>query len=255
MSAIASSLSATRSDGRRFYVWMGVAFVLVAFGGFLPTYWAPVVAGTFKAPPVIHIHGALMFAWTLFFLVQTMLVAAGRTLDHRAWGMAGIALFTTIACAVLVGEMAVLRRDEAAGMGDASRRFAAVTLCAWPLMVGLFTLAIVYVRRSDVHKRLLVMLMAAMMTPAIARVFLTVLAPPGAGASGPPPPFVSIPPGLIADLFIVVAMIHDWRTRGRPHKVYAIGLPVVLAQQVLTVLFAGTPMWMGIVRGFERLAG
>ena len=165
MSAIAAGLLNTRAEGRHFYVWMGVAFVLVAFDGFLPTYWAPVMAGSFKAPPVIHIHGALMFVWTLFFLVQTMLVAAGRTIDHRAWGMAGIALFSVIACAVLVGEMAVLKRDEAAGMGDASRRFAAVTLCAWPLMVGLFTLAIVYVRRSDVHKRLLILLMAAMMTP------------------------------------------------------------------------------------------
>lgn len=255
MSAIASGLSSTRAEGRHFYVWMGVAFVLVAFGGFLPTYWAPVAAGTFKAPPVIHIHGALMFVWTLFFLVQTMLVAAGRTLDHRAWGMAGIALFSVIACAVLVGEMAVLKRDAAAGMGDASRRFAAVTLCAWPLMVGFFTLAIVYVRRSDVHKRLLVLLMAAMMTPAIARVFITLLAPPGAASGGPPPPFVSVPPGLVADLFIVVAMIYDWRTRGRPHKVYAIGLPVLLAQQVLTVPFAATSVWMGIVTAFERLAG
>ena len=75
--------------------------------------------------------------------------------------------------------------------------------------------------------------MSAMMTPAIARVFLTLLAPPGAASGGPPPPFVSIPPGIVADLFIVVAMVNDWRTRGRPHRVYAIGLPVVLAQQVL----------------------
>lgn len=254
MSAIAASLSNTRSESRNFYVGMGVAFVLVAFSGFLPTYWAPVVAGTFRAPPVIHIHGALMFAWTVFFLIQTMLVAAGRTIDHRAWGMAGIALFSVIACAVLVGEMAVLKRDAAAGMGDASRRFAAVTLCAWPLMVGLFTLAIVYVRRPDVHKRLLMLLMAALMAPAIARVFLTMLAPAG-GASGPPPPFVSIPPGLVADLFIVVAMGYDWRTRGRPHTVYAIGLPVIVAQQVLTVPFAATATWMGIVTAFERLAG
>ena len=255
MSSIATDLPSTRSDHRRFYVWMAVGFVLVAFGGFLPTYWAPVVSGTFKAPPVIHIHGALMFVWTAFFLVQTMLVAAGRTIDHRAWGLAGIALFTTIACAVLVGEMAVLKRDEAAGVGEASRRFAAVTLCAWPLMVGLFTLAIVKVRRPEVHKRLMVLLMSAMMTPAIARVFLTLLAPPGAGAGGPPPPFVSVPPGLVADLFIVAAMIHDWRTRGRPHATYVIGGAIVVAQQVLTVVFASTPLWMRIVTTFEGLAG
>ncbi len=243
------------SERSTFYVWMGVAFVLVAFGGFVPTYWAPVVDGTFKAPSVIHVHGALMFAWTLYFLSQTALVAAGRVLDHRAWGLAGISLFTMIACAVLVGEMAVLKRDEAAGFGEASLRFAAVTLCGLPVMVGLFATAIVNIRRPQVHKRLMVLLMAAMMTPAIARVFITALAPPGAAAGGPPPPFVSLPPSLVADLFIVVAMVRDWRVRVRPHPVYVVGGAVVLLQQVLTVPFAGTSTWMSIARAFERLAG
>jgi hypothetical protein len=151
--------------------------------------------------------------------------------------------------------MAVIKRDEAIGMGDASRRFAAVTLCAWPLMVGMFTLAIVNIPRPQVHKRLMVLLMAGMMTPAIARVFLTILAPPGAAAGGPPPPFVSIPPSLVADLFIVVALVRDWRTRGRPHPVYVYGGAVLLVQQMLTVPFAATSTWMSIVKAFESLAG
>src|SRR5436190_7654361 len=78
--------------GRYFYVWMAAAFVIVAFGGFSPTYWAPVAAGTFKAPPIIHIHGMLMFTWVCFYFLQTALVATGRTLNHRNWGLAGIAL-------------------------------------------------------------------------------------------------------------------------------------------------------------------
>lgn len=255
MNATVAVAAGVQTEGRYFYLWMAGAFVLVAFSGFLPTYWAPVVAGTFHAPPIIHIHGMLMFTWTCFFLVQTSLVAAGRTLDHRSWGLAGIALFTLIACAILVGELAVIKRGEATGMGDAARRFAAVTLCGWPLMVGLFTLAIVNIRRPQVHKRLMVLLMAAMMTPPIARVFLTFFAPPGALGGGPPPPFVSIPPALVADLFIIVAIVRDWRTHGRPHPVYLYGGAVVLAQQVLTVPFAATQTWMSMAKVFERLAG
>jgi hypothetical protein len=94
-----------------------------------------------------------------------------------------------------------------------------------------------------------------MMTPAIARVFLTLLAPPGADLTGPPPPFVSIPPALVADLFIVVAIVRDWRTIGRPHPIYVYGGLAVLAQQLLTVAFAATPLWMHIATAFERLAG
>jgi hypothetical protein len=253
MNATVALESGLRSEGRYFYVWMASAFVLVAFGGFSPTYWAPMAAGTFHGAPIIHIHGMLMFTWTCFFLVQTALVAAGRTMDHREWGLAGIALFSVLAYSILIGEMMVLKRDDTQGMGDAGRRFAAVTLCAWPVIVGLFTLAIVNVRRPQMHKRLMTLLMIAMMTPALARVFLTLFAPPG--ANGPPPPFVSLPPALAADLFIVVAMIHDWRTRGKPHAVYVIGGAVLLAQQVLTVPFAATQTWMDIARAFERLAG
>lgn len=253
MNATVALQSGLRSEGRYFYLWMAGAFVLVAFGGFSPTYWGPMAAGTFHGPPIIHIHGMLMFTWTCFFFIQTALVSAGRTLDHRSWGLAGIALFSVLAYSILIGEMAVLKRNDGLGMGDAARRFAAVTLCAWPLMVALFTLAIINIRRPQVHKRLMMLLMIAMMTPARARVFLTFFAPPG--AAGPPPPFVSVPPALVADLFLVVAMLHDWRTRGRPHVVYVIGGAALVAQQLLTVPFAATGTWMSMTKAFERLAG
>jgi hypothetical protein len=242
-----------RSERRSFYVWMAGAFVLVAFGGFTPTYWSKVAAGTFHAPPIIHIHGALLFSWTLFFFLQTSLVAAGRTLDHRAWGLAGISLFTAMMCSILVGEAAVLARYQALGFADAGLRFAAVTLILWPLLAVLFALAIVNIRRPETHKRLMTLLMIAMMTPAIARVFLTFLAPPG--QLGPPPPFVSLPPALVADLFLVVAIVRDWRLLGRPHPVYVYGGFALVAQQLLTVPIAATATWMHIAQAFARLAG
>jgi hypothetical protein len=242
-------------ESHSFYVRMGVVYVLIAFGGFAPTYWAPMAAGTFHAPPVIHVHGALMFTWVCFNLVQTWLVASGRTMRHRDWGLAGIALFTAISCAILVGVMGVIKAQEAAGFGESALRFSAVTLCAWPLIVGIFVLAIVNHRHAAIHKRLMNLLLIGMMTPAIARVFLTLLAPPGASAGPSPPAFVSIPPSLVADLLIVVAMIRDKRTIGRVHPVYIYGGLALLAEQLLTVPFSATATWMSIARAFERLAG
>jgi hypothetical protein len=252
MEAIATTPN-VRSEGRNFYVWMAGAFVLVAFGGFTPTYWAKLATGTFHAAPIYHIHGILLFSWTCFFFVQTALVANGRTLDHRAWGLAGIALFSILMCSILVTELTSIKRDEPDGFGDAARRFSAVTLTAWPLLAALFTLAIVNIRRPEVHKRLMTLLMIAIMTPAIARVFVTLFAPPG--ALGPPPPFVSFPPSLVADLFLVVAIVRDWRLLGRPHPVYVYGGIVLLAQQLLSVPIAATATWMHIAKAFESLAG
>ncbi len=104
MNATVASALSVRTESRSFYVWMAGAFLLIAFGGFTPTYWAKVAAGTFHAEPIIHIHGILLFTWTCFFFVQTALVASGRILDHRAWGLAGISLFSIMMCSILVGE-------------------------------------------------------------------------------------------------------------------------------------------------------
>ena len=252
MEAIASA-SGVRAESRNFYVWMAGAFLLVAFGGFVPTYWAKVATGTFHAEPIIHIHGALLFTWTCFYFLQTALVASGRTLKHRAWGLAGISLFTAMMCSILVGQEAVLARNAALGYGEAALRFSAVTLTAWPLMAVIFTLAIVNIRKPDVHKRLMTLLMIAIMTPALARLFLTFFAPPG--AVGPPPPFVAVPPSLAADLFLVVAIARDWRMLGRPHPVYVYGGIALVVQQLLVVPIAATATWMHIAKAFENLAG
>ena len=251
MEAIATA-SGVRAESRNFYVWMAGGFLAVAFGGFIPTFWAKVAAGTFHAEPIIYIHAALLFSWTCFYFVQTLLVARGRTLDHRAWGLAGISLFTAMMFSILVGEEAVLARNQALGFGEASLRFSAVTLTAWPLMAVIFILAIVKIRKPETHKRLMTLLMIGIMTPAIARVFLTLFAPPG--LAGPPPPFVATPPGLAADLFLVVAVVRDWRMLGRPHPVYVYGGIALIVQQLLTGPIAATGTWMQIAKGFASLA-
>ncbi|WP_199902476.1 hypothetical protein [Azospirillum sp. B4] len=228
----------------------------IAFGGFIPTYWKPVIDGTFHRPAIIHIHGFVLFSWCVFYFAQTLLAARGRTPDHRSWGLAGIALFSVMVCTILAGQVAILNLNERLGFGDEARRFAAVSLTALPMLIAVFILAITMVRRPEVHKRLMVLLMAMLMQPAIARVFVALLAPAGAAAEGPPPPvFVAIPPGLVADLLLVVALVHDWRTRGRPHPVYAYGLPLVILNQFMVLPVAGTAAWMGFAGAFAKLLG
>ena len=75
------------------------------------------------------------------------------------------------------------------------------------------------------------------------------------GWTGPPPVFVSVPPGLIVDLLVVAAMFYDWRTRGRPHPVYLVGLPVLILLQVLPIPISTTSTWMSIAKAIEALAG
>ena len=87
MNAVAPNLSAVE---RWFYVWIALVCVAIAFGSFIPTYWAKLAGGTFRGASIVHIHDVLFFAWTFYFAAQTLLVATGRTPNHRQWGLAGI---------------------------------------------------------------------------------------------------------------------------------------------------------------------
>ena len=210
--------ASARSDAQWFYVWMAGVCVLIAFGGFIPTYWAKLAAGTFKGAPILHIHGMLFFTWTLFFLAQTTFVATGRTPKHRNWGLAGISLATAMGITVVLAAINSIKAAETIGMGDEARRFTIVSLSGLALFAVFLGLAIANVHRAELHKRFMLLAMVPLIHAAMARLFMTAFAP--ADAKGPPPVFVAIPPGLFVDLIIVAAIIHDWRTRGRPHRVY-----------------------------------
>ena len=238
---------------RRFYVAMAALFVLIAFTAFIATYWAKVAAGTFTGAPILHLHGALFFTWTLFFLAQTALVASGRTPDHRAWGMAGISLATAMAFTIVLAAINSIRVAGLIGMADEARRFSYVSLSGLVLFAGFMAAAIAWVRRPDLHKRLMILAMIPLMHASVARFFLLLFAP--ADAEGPPPVVVSVPPGLAVDLLLVAAMVYDWRTRGRPHPVYLIGGALLLANQLLAVPLSATPTWMAIAAWVQSLAG
>jgi hypothetical protein len=236
-----------------FYVWMAGVFVLIAFTGFIPTYWAKLASGRFAGAPILHIHGTLFFTWTLFFFVQALLVARGRTLDHRSWGLAGISLATAMVCTVVLAAINSIRVADAIGMAEDARRFSYVSLSSAALFAGFVATAIVYVKRSEIHKRFMLMATIPLMQAATARIFLTLFAP--ADAKGPPPVAVSIPPGLVVDLLLVAALVHDWRTRGRPHPAYLVGGALLVGNQLLAVPLSGTAGWMAIARWVQSLAG
>jgi hypothetical protein len=249
---VAVTAGAERRTTHRFYVGMAALYVLIAFGGFIPTYWAKLAAGTFNGAPIAHIQGALFFLWTLFFFAQTWLVASGRTPDHRMWGMAGISLATAMSFTVVLGAIDSIK-GAPPEFTDAARRFAIVPLFALVIFVVFFAFAIGNVRRPEIHKRLMMVAMVPLMHAAIFRIFKLLFASPD--AVGPPPAGLSFAPGIVADLLIVAAMIRDWRTQHRIHPVYAIGLPVLLVQEFLNGPVSMTPAWMSVARWLESLAG
>lgn len=65
---------------------------------------------------------------------------------------------------------------------------------------------------------------------------------------------VTLVAALVVDLLIVAAIVRDWRTGGRPHAAYVVGLACMLLVQVLRKPFAHTVLWHWISDGLLALA-
>jgi hypothetical protein len=242
-----------------FHAWMAAAFVLVAFGGFAPTYWLQLPAGTFVGAPLLHLHGLLFSAWPVFLLSQAWLASRGRLRQHRAWGLAGIALASVMVVLGVAASIDTLRHGLAAGYGNVSRAFFLVPMSALGLFAGFVTAAIV--RRADRgwHQRLMLLATLALLQAAVARIFFVLLSGGGPGMRpglGPPPPLVvTMVPGLLLELFIVAGAIHDWRRHGRPHPAWIVGALVTTTVILLRVPLATTSGWLGFASFMSGFAG
>lgn len=255
-----TSAAAARAAGQArhsyFYAWAALACAAVAFLGFTPTYFAPLARGTFDGHPIVHIHGIVFFSWTLFFTYQTWLAASGRTMRHRDVGLIGISLATAMAFLGLLVAVESVSRAASLGFLDDAKRFMVVPVSGIATFAVLFAFAVAYVKNKEVHKRLMLVATASILDAAVARWFLTFLAPPPApGASPVPPVGVALGPALLVDLFIIAGIIHDWRTRGRPHPVYLIAGGAVLAEQLLRVPLSTTAAWDTIAVWLTHLSG
>jgi hypothetical protein len=189
---------AAASPTQYFYFNMALACMATAFLGFAPTYWLPLAHGSFSAAPLVHFHGLLFFTWTVYFAFQTWLAASGQTAHHRSLGMIGVSLATAMTIFGFLAAVHVMKRSAAMGLADDGVAFSIVPLSGILFFAVVFILAIAANRKPETHRRLMLLAGISLLDAAVARWFLTFLAPPG--SAGPPPVPVTIAPALVANV-------------------------------------------------------
>ncbi len=246
----------TGGRGRWFYVALAIAMLATTILGFSQTYFLPLAGGRFDGPPLHHIHGFFFFAWLLLFLIQSWLVASGRTAFHRDLGMLGIAIATAMVFSVMVTVVERIHFFDALGTGDSMRVFAWVQVGGMAFFGTVFTLAIVNARKPESHKRLMALASISLLDAPIARIIgLNLLPPPPPGPPLHPPVMLAVIGGLASLVFIAAAMMYDWRTRGRPHPVYIWGGLALLVFQLTRAPISETGLWMNIATAIGKLGG
>lgn len=230
---------AIRATSRsKFFLYMAFGFLAIAVIGFSTTFFIPLARGTFRAPPIIHIHGALLFAWLLFFILQASLIHKRRILTHRQLGLMGAALCVAIVVSgVLVGLYAT-RRDLAAGGDDLVLGQFVNILIEMVLFGSLVAAAIALRRDGESHKRLLLLATISALAPAWLRFRHLFPAVPN--------PFVTF--SLLADSLLLLAIARDWLAIKRVHPVYLwAGGAMVVVHAIELLAIRSTP-WLRLSR-------
>jgi hypothetical protein len=242
MAELAANANVEAHSHPRFFLWAALTCLLLAFGGFSHTYFAPMAAGTLREVSfAVHIHGFLFFGWTILFVLQVALIAKDRKSTHRSLGLIGISLATAMVIfGVLVSLLSNAKRFDSGAID-----FAYVGLLsgtgAMIAFGAMFALAIRNVRRPDCHKRFMLLATTAILGAATARLW------------GPFFEFQQVPMWLwrtTQDLPILALFIYDWRTLGKPHVVTGVFGTVIIVLHALNVPVANTDAFQTVAQAW-----
>ena len=250
MTVVAETTVAPRvavAVSNQFYVRMAYVCMAIAVLGFVPTYWIPLLRGTLAIPPILHLHALFFYGWLALLIAQTQLAASRRFTRHRELGVFGVAVATSMCFVGVAAAVSSMKMSAAGGFAAERRAFSILPLSGVVFFAVLFTIAMLNVKRLDVHKRLMIVATVSLLQAAVGRWVLLLLAPDASGAGGAPPPvFVTVLPGVLSDLPLVWAMLHDRRTLGHVHRVYWIAGGALLALQIARVPLSTLPLWHSI---------
>jgi hypothetical protein len=218
---------------RLFFSGMTVAFAVVVFIGFAPTYFLRSLSDRPPLPWLVHVHGALYSVWILLLLAQTTLVAAKRMDLHRSLGVGGGVLAVSMIPVGYFVAISAARRGAAVDPG--TLKFLIVpmgALIVFPVVVGA---ALLMRRRPDFHKRLILIATIELMNAAVDRL-------PGVFAAGLAPFY----PGT--DLFLLALVIYDGVTLRRIHPATLWGGLFLVSMQALRVQLMNTSAWFAVAK-------
>lgn len=214
----------------RYYVAAAVGIIIVVLAGFSVD--LPLLSHLGSVSVLVRAHGLIMLTWIALFFTQTVLVARHRVDLHMRLGIFGAAL----AIAVVVADTATLITACRLG-GNHLPPGAPATLFLALGLFNLFTFAVLVVaalilrkRRSDWHKRLMLLAVILLLDAALAR-FIGVYTT------------WTVDSSTVRNLFVLACVAVDtWRNR-RLHPAFVIGGLLVIANDYVATWAAGAAAW------------
>jgi hypothetical protein len=146
-------------------------FIIAAMlAGFAKNFYLRAWLGTRQLIPTAWLHGFIMSAWLILFVIQVLMVAHRRVDLHLRLGLFGAALAVLV---IAVGVLTIIVRTRLTIPGASLAQFATLFVAFDGLSLFLFGVlvacALLWRARPAVHRRLMTMAMVALLPPAFGR--------------------------------------------------------------------------------------
>lgn len=217
-----------------FYLAMGLVIAGVVVAGFSQTVNTNLFHPAVPRPLLLWFHGSAFAGWVLFYIIQSTLVRTRNVKVHRTIGWFGAGLGT---CMVLLGftTAVVMSRFDIRTLKEVSgtAEFLIIPFYDMVAFGTLFTLAILWRKKPDLHRRLLFLATAGLLDAAFGRyqyLFDTNL-------------FI-----LCVWAVMLLGVLRDLLVDKRVHRVYLVALPSLFAGYAFATYTwrAASPWWMSI---------
>jgi len=239
----------------RFFVGMSVAAAVTVFAGFARTYYLKSLFPTPSFPLLFHVHGALFTAWMLLLVLQVCLAASGRMALHRRAGVIGGLLVVPMLVSGSLAAIATARGEApisaAVRRGETTLAVGALALPPLEAMVVPLTTMLLFGvfagaglacrRRSDVHKRFMLLATIAMLPAAIGRAMSRLF-----GVNRPALFFGAV------IFFLLAIVIYDRRRLGRVHPVTLWGGLALMLSFPARLALGKTELWLAFASWLTR---
>lgn len=253
-SSIRGSHRVRWSAERQFYSAMTIAITASVLLGFSRTFFLRPLFPEWAAEhsptePFFYVHGVVFATWFALLVAQPFLVATGRIDLHRRLGWLGAGLAVAILGMGTLG--ALLAAGRPTGFVDVPippLQFLAIPLVEiW--MFGAFAgLAVIERRRTQSHKRYMLLASISLLSAAITRWPFAVM------AAELPVPWFNMT-DVLQDGFLVPILAWDFASRGRIHAVTLWGGLALVASQPVKHLLSVSDVWVAFATWAVALLG
>ncbi len=243
-----AALSLTGKHDRLFYSGIAIAAATLTFTGFGPSYYFRFFDGGPRATisglpfsPIYHVHAALFTSWVLLFVVQTTLIASRRVAVHRRLGVFG-GILASVMVVVGVFTGVATARHGGAPTGIDPLAFMIVPLGDMAMFGPLVAAAMIKRRDKETHKRLMLLAYASLLPAPAARLGTLLL-------FGPLMSFA------VGYSLAAAGAVYDFASRGRIHRVYKWGVPMLFLSVPVRMIVMNTGAWHALARFLVGLGG